>query len=36
VAWGYTDAGALAALGPDHLFAEPAEITGLLRGPEQD
>ena len=35
VAWGYTDAGALAALGPDHLFVEPAEITGLLRGPEQ-
>lgn len=35
VAWGYTDAGALAALGLDHLFAEPAEITSLLRGPEQ-
>jgi len=34
VAWGYTDARALAALGPEHLFAEPADIASLLRRPE--
>ena len=32
VAWGYTDARALAALGPDHMFAEPAEIARLVAG----
>jgi len=31
VAWGYTDARALAALGPEHLFAEPADIARLVR-----
>jgi phosphoglycolate phosphatase len=35
VAWGYTDVAALAALGPDHLFAEPDEITRLLRHSER-
>lgn len=32
VAWGYTAPHALAALGPDHLFAEPAEIARLAAG----
>jgi len=31
VAWGYTDAQAFAALGPDHLFAEPADIARLVQ-----
>ncbi|MER2267690.1 HAD hydrolase-like protein [Methylobacterium oxalidis] len=30
VAWGYTRVDALARLGPDHLFAVPAEIAGLF------
>ncbi|MCJ2058482.1 HAD hydrolase-like protein [Methylobacterium sp. J-048] len=34
VAWGYTDARAFAALGPEYLFSEPEEITSLLRRPE--
>ncbi|SFM10702.1 HAD hydrolase-like protein [Methylobacterium pseudosasicola] len=34
VAWGYTDARALAALGPEYLFAEPADIARLVRRPE--
>ncbi len=32
VAWGYANAEALAARGPDHLFREPAEIGALLNG----
>lgn len=32
VAWGYTDPGALAALGPDYVFSEPAEIARLVAG----
>ncbi len=32
VAWGYTDSRALAALGPEHLFSEPAEIARLVAG----
>ncbi|MCJ2095364.1 HAD hydrolase-like protein [Methylobacterium sp. J-072] len=35
VAWGYTDARALAALGPDYLFAAPDEITRLANRPER-
>ena len=31
VAWGYTDARALAALDPEYLFTEPAEITSLVQ-----
>lgn len=31
VAWGYTDAAALTALGPEYLFAEPEEIARLAR-----
>ncbi|KAB1075075.1 HAD hydrolase-like protein [Methylobacterium planeticum] len=32
VAWGYTRADALAALKPDHLFADPAEIVAAALG----
>ena len=32
VAWGYTDPQTLAALGPEHLFAEPGEIARLVAG----
>jgi phosphoglycolate phosphatase len=32
VAWGYTEGRALAALGPEHLFSEPAEIARLAAG----
>ena len=32
VTWGYTDAAALAAAGPDALFATPAEITAAVLG----
>lgn len=30
VTWGYTAPGALAAAGPDHMFAAPADILALL------
>lgn len=30
VAWGYTDAAALAAAGPDRMFAEPTEIVDAV------
>jgi len=32
VAWGYTDAQALAAFGPDHLFREPGEVVAVVAG----
>ncbi|MFB0488929.1 phosphoglycolate phosphatase [Methylobacterium sp. OAE515] len=32
VAWGYTDPRALAALGPEYVFSEPAEIARLAAG----
>lgn len=32
VTWGYTDAGALAALRPDHLFGRPEEIVSAVTG----
>ncbi|WP_449410539.1 HAD hydrolase-like protein [Methylobacterium komagatae] len=31
VAWGYTNVRALEALAPEHLFAQPEDITALLR-----
>ncbi|MBW6433574.1 HAD hydrolase-like protein [Actinoplanes hulinensis] len=31
-AWGYQDAAALAAAGADGLFAEPADVVGLVLG----
>ena len=32
VAWGYTEAQALADLGPDHLFREPGEVVTVVAG----